>query len=59
MLPYARRARDVGHLSPTAYARVERVADRLVAGEFDDGRPAARIHGDLWSGNALRRPAWC
>ncbi len=53
MLPYARRARDLGHLSATAYGRVERVADRLVTGEFDDGRPAARIHGDLWSGNVL------
>ena len=53
MLPYARRARDVGHLSAAAYAQVERVAERLVAGEFDDGRPVARIHGDLWSGNVL------
>ena len=53
MLPFARRARDIGHLSPTAFARVERVADRLVAGEFDDQRPVARIHGDLWTGNVL------
>ena len=53
MLPYARRARDIGHLSTAAYAQVERVAERLVAGEFDDGRPVARIHGDLWSGNVL------
>ena len=53
MLPYARRARDLGHLSAAAYAQVERVAERLVAGEFDDGRPVARIHGDLWSGNVL------
>ena len=53
MLPYAQRARDLGHLSAAAYARVERVAERLVAGEFDDGRPVARIHGDLWSGNVL------
>ena len=53
MLPYAQRARDLGHLSTAAYARVERVAERLVAGEFDEGRPVARIHGDLWSGNVL------
>lgn len=53
MLPYARRAGEIGHLSAAAYARVERVAERLVAGEFDDGRPVARIHGDLWSGNVL------
>jgi fructosamine-3-kinase len=24
-----------------------------VDGEFDDDRPAARIHGDLWSGNVI------
>lgn len=53
MLPYAWRARDLGHLSTTAAARVDRVAERLVAGEFDDGRPPARIHGDLWSGNVI------
>jgi fructosamine-3-kinase len=53
MLPYARRARDLGQLSATAAERVDRVAERLVAGEFDDGRPPARIHGDLWSGNVV------
>jgi fructosamine-3-kinase len=53
MLPFARKARDLGHLSTAAYGRVERVAARLVAGEFDDDRPVARIHGDLWSGNVL------
>ena len=53
MLPFARRAHDLGHLSTTAHAAVQRVAERLVAGEFDDDRPVARIHGDLWSGNVL------
>ncbi len=53
MLPYARRACDVGNLSATAVRRVERVAERLVAGEFDDDRPPARIHGDLWAGNVV------
>jgi fructosamine-3-kinase len=53
MLPFARTARDIGHLTAAAYAQVERVAERLVAGEFDDDRPVARIHGDLWSGNVL------
>jgi fructosamine-3-kinase len=53
MLPYARRARDLGHLSATAAARVDRVTERLVAGEFDDDRPPERIHGDLWSGNLI------
>ncbi|MGN7248818.1 fructosamine kinase family protein [Janibacter anophelis] len=31
----------------------ERVAQRLESGEFDDGRPPARVHGDLWAGNIL------
>ena len=56
MLPFARRAHDIGHLSAAAYALVERVAERLVAGEFDDERPVARIHGDLWAGNVLFTP---
>jgi fructosamine-3-kinase len=53
MLPYARRARDAGNLGATAVTHVDRVAERLVAGEFDDDRTPARIHGDLWSGNVL------
>ncbi len=53
MLPFARKARHLGHLTAAAYAQVERVAERVVAGEFDDDRPVARIHGDLWSGNVL------
>ena len=53
MLPFAHRARDLGHMSATAAAKVERVAERLITGEFDDGRPPARIHGDLWSGNVM------
>lgn len=53
VLPYAREAHDVGHLSAAALAAVERVAERLRAGDFDDDRPPARIHGDLWSGNVV------
>ena len=53
MLPYAQLARDLGHLSAAAMARVDRVAERLVAGEFDDDSSPARIHGDLWSGNVM------
>ncbi len=51
LLPYARRARDLGTLSRSGLALVERVCERLLAGELDDHRPPARIHGDLWSGN--------
>ena len=53
LLPYSRRAQDVGNLSRSGGALVERVCQRLVAGEFDDGRAPARIHGDLWSGNVI------
>lgn len=53
VLPYAREARDVGHLSAAALAAVERVAERLRNGDFDDDRPPARVHGDLWSGNVV------
>jgi fructosamine-3-kinase len=34
-------------------ALVEAIATRVARGEFDDGAPPARIHGDLWSGNLL------
>lgn len=56
LLPYAREAYDIDHLSAATLAAVERVADRLRAGEFDDDRPPARIHGDLWSGNVVFTP---
>lgn len=32
------------------------LVDRLIRGDFDDGRPAARLHGDLWSGNVMWSP---
>ncbi len=38
---------------PADRAPFERVARRLESGELDDGRPPARIHGDLWSGNVM------
>jgi len=53
VLPYARAARDRGHLSSRAAVLVERVCDRLVAGAFADDQPPARLHGDLWSGNVF------
>ena len=53
VLPFARAAARIGHLSPDGLELVERVARRLTAGEFDDDRPPARIHGDLWAGNLV------
>ena len=53
LLPYADAAAAVGNLSPRGRSLVDRVAARLRAGEFDDDRPPARIHGDLWAGNVI------
>jgi fructosamine-3-kinase len=56
LLPYATAADRQGTLSQAGARLVDRVCERLVAGEFDDERPPARIHGDLWGGNVLYSP---
>lgn len=53
LLPYAEAASAIGSLRPRGRALVDRVVERLRAGEFDDDRPPARIHGDLWAGNVI------
>ncbi|MGB3955281.1 MAG: fructosamine kinase family protein [Brooklawnia sp.] len=53
LLPHARAAHDRRSLPTAGLALIERVCERLRDGEFDDGRPPARIHGDLWGGNVL------
>ncbi len=53
LLPYARTAHQIGHLSAPAFRHVELICERLGTGEFDDGGLSARIHGDLWTGNVL------
>jgi fructosamine-3-kinase len=55
--PFVRAAVDRGHLDPTDARMVETVLDRVAAGDHDDGRPPARLHGDLWSGNVLWSPS--
>ncbi len=54
--PFVRKAVDVGHLDPAGAAVIDAVCDRIAAGEYDDDRPPARIHGDLWSGNVIFTP---
>ena len=56
VLPFAHAAHRRGHLETASLRRVERVCHRLADGDFDDDRPPARIHGDLWSGNLIFTP---
>ena len=42
-----------GVLDAAGVAVLERLAERAADGAFDTGEPAARLHGDLWSGNVL------
>jgi fructosamine-3-kinase len=51
----ARMARDRGGLDARQTAEVDRFVSDLLAGQIDTGPPgpAARVHGDLWSGNVL------
>ncbi|WP_431247089.1 fructosamine kinase family protein [Leifsonia xyli] len=51
--PYLEIASGVGGVTPAQAAVVREALDRVEAGDFDDGEPPARIHGDLWTGNVL------
>lgn len=62
MMYYVRMLRDDGTFGPREVALLERVASRVAVGDFDAEQPAlvrasgaacARLHGDLWAGNAL------
>ena len=50
--PLARRCADEGRLDPAVVARLDRLAGRLpeLCGPAE---PPARLHGDLWGGNAI------
>lgn len=51
--PFTDQALAAGSLDRSGYAVIERVCERLTAGDFDDLGTPARIHGDLWSGNVI------
>lgn len=57
--PYIPRAVRNGSIDDDGARALERVADRLAAGDFDHDQPelvgqgAARLHGDLWGGNVV------
>jgi fructosamine-3-kinase len=43
-------------LDPATRIAVDSVMSRCRDGDFDDGDPPARLHGDLWSGNLIWTP---
>lgn len=51
VLPFARRAYEVGNLGAAGLAVVEQAAAAIAAVTWD--LSPARIHGDLWTGNLL------
>lgn len=56
VLPYARKAAEVGNLDADGLRAIDALCERIAAGEFDDDAPPARIHGDLWAGNVVWTP---
>lgn len=52
LLPLARQARDSGALSGTLSRSLDRLVDAVPRLATSD-EPPARLHGDLWSGNAI------
>ncbi len=53
LAPWARHARDIGHLPDRLARDLDVVVDRLPQLVGPD-EPPARLHGDLWGGNAMR-----
>ncbi len=51
--PLVRVGRDRGELDAADARALEALADTVAGGRYDTGEPAARLHGDLWSGNLV------
>lgn len=51
--PLVRLGRDRAILDASDVALLDRLAAHVADGAFDTGEPAARLHGDLWSGNVV------
>lgn len=51
--PFADRALAEGTLDRRGHGVIGALCERLESGEFNDTRPPARLHGDLWSGNVV------
>ncbi|MFC3850651.1 fructosamine kinase family protein [Corynebacterium hansenii] len=49
----AELGRRPGTYAPSELAVFERLVEKLLDGEFDDGEAPARVHGDLWWGNLM------
>jgi len=56
LAPFLRRAVDLGHMPARASGLLERLGARIheLCGPPE---PPARLHGDLWAGNAMSGPA--
>lgn len=53
VVPFARIALEAGSVTESEHRRILEACEAISAGEFDDGEPPARLHGDLWNGNVL------
>ena len=51
--PFLEVAASVGSIEHADADAVRTVCELLESGAADDGEPARRIHGDLWSGNVV------